>query len=171
MPDPKVPSEESKSTVTNMGLLERLAFLETQIGHCRDLLEDRQSDINAGPASKTSASQVRQFIAARMARDQLLGTSLFSDPAWDMLVEAFACQIEGVRLTISELCARCSAPETTALRWLKKLEEVSLMMRQSDPIDRRRTYLVLTADAIKGLDRYFELLTSASETPSQLDAM
>lgn len=67
-------------------------------------------------------SQVRRIIAARRIRDRHLGADLVSDPAWDILLEALAAELGDHRIRVSDLCRATNVPDSTTLRWIKKLE-------------------------------------------------
>ncbi|MXP27457.1 hypothetical protein GRI58_01300 [Porphyrobacter algicida] len=59
---------------------------------------------------------VRQIIAQRRLRDELLGAELFADPAWDMLLDLTAARAEHKRVSASTLCIAAAVPATMALR-------------------------------------------------------
>lgn len=67
-------------------------------------------------------ANVRRVLAARRVRDQL-GPDLFSDPAWDLLLEAFAAWLGRKRVSIADLCSKSTVPATTASRWIEKLKQ------------------------------------------------
>ena len=98
--------------------------------------------------------EIRQVIRARRMREQFLGEGLFEDPAWDMLLDLFAADLERVRVSVSSLCIAAAVAPTTALRWIGKLSDAGLLERQPDPFDRRRAYIVLTVRARTGMAAY-----------------
>ena len=79
----------------------------------------------------------RSIIQARAARRRFFDSELFADPAWDMLLELYALEGEGLRISVSKLSLAAGVPCTTALRWLDKLESESLLVREEDPTDGR----------------------------------
>ncbi|HAD18176.1 MAG TPA: MarR family transcriptional regulator, partial [Erythrobacter sp.] len=55
------------------------------------------------------------------------------------------------RVSVTSLCIAAGVPATTALRWIGQMVDADLLMRVSDPHDRRRAYIALadtTADAM-----------------------
>lgn len=68
-------------------------------------------------------SEVRRIITARRIRDRHLGADLVSDPAWDLLLEAFAAELGGHPITVAQCCRATNVPGSTALRWIDKLEK------------------------------------------------
>lgn len=95
------------------------------------------------------------MIAARRARGKYLPNDLFADPVWDMLLELLEAEILPRQVSISFLCRAAAVPETTALRWLKKMEERGLVVRRSDPHDLRRVFVELAPETSQALRRYF----------------
>ncbi len=101
-----------------------------------------------------NAALVRQTIRARRLRDGFLGKGLFEDPAWDMVLDLYAAHLEGERVSVSSLCIASAVAPTTALRWIGKLTDVGLMIRQPDPSDRRRAFVALSEKARQGMHAY-----------------
>jgi len=100
--------------------------------------------------------RARSEIRARAARAQFFKASLFSDPAWDILLELFAAEQEGRRVSISAAGLTAEIPLTTALRWIAALEREELVDRAGDPTDARRTFLKLTDKGLRAMTLYFE---------------
>ena len=88
-----------------------------------------------------SAELVKSIIRSRRMREQYLGSGLFADPAWDMLLDLFAARLEGRRVSVSSLCLAAAVPPTAALRRIAMLEEKALVVRRSDSRDRRRVWM------------------------------
>lgn len=108
-----------------------------------------------------TASEIRRLIEARRARFQHLGEDLFSDPAWDILLEAYASYLDQTRISVSALCVASGVPATTALRWIKKLEQDGWLLRDPDPLDARRFWLELSEAGSHRLGHYFETVRPA----------
>ena len=88
---------------------------------------------------------VRNLIRTRRLREQYLGEGLFADPAWDILLDLFASELEQHRVSVSSLCIAAAVPPTTALRWVTAMIESGLLERRPDPLDRRRAFVALSA--------------------------
>lgn len=84
---------------------------------------------------------VRNMLKARQSRTRFLGADLFADPAWDMLLDLTAARAEHRRVSVTSLCIASGVPTTTALRWMKLLEQARLIQRVEDDTDRRRAFL------------------------------
>lgn len=107
-----------------------------------------------------SASTIRSMIIARRARDRYLPGDLFADPAWDVLLELLEAELVHRRVSISDLFSAAAVPPSTALRWINRLEERGLVLRHSDPHDRRRVFIELAPETSRALYLYFaELFT------------
>ncbi|MFS2110858.1 hypothetical protein ACCC88_14295 [Sphingomonas sp. Sphisp140] len=106
------------------------------------------------PASEIAASEIRAVIRSRRLRSQYFAAELFADPAWDMLLDLFAANIERRRVSVSSLCIAAAVPPTTALRWIGTMHEAGLFGRHADPGDRRRAYIVLSEKAVQGMRAY-----------------
>jgi DNA-binding transcriptional ArsR family regulator len=90
------------------------------------------------------AARVRCYLRARRLREGLFPPGLFADPAWDLLLDLFACKLEDKRVCVSSACSAAGVPQTTALRWIDRLEECGLVKRLPDRDDSRRIYVELT---------------------------
>lgn len=81
----------------------------------------------------------------------MMGADLFADPAWDMLLDLYASEIEKHDISVSSACLAAGVPNSTALGWLVKLEKRGLLTRLRDPADGRRTFLRLTPNASRAI--------------------
>ncbi|WP_267347255.1 winged helix DNA-binding protein [Sphingomonas sp. GM_Shp_2] len=123
-------------------------------------VEDRHSAFRAEPARPApradpgDAAAVRAIIRRRRMRDALFPGNLFEDPAWDMLLDLYAARLEGRRVSVSSLCIAAAVAPTTALRWIGKLTEAGLFVREPDPADRRRAFMALSDAAAAKMHDY-----------------
>ncbi|QMW23567.1 hypothetical protein [Sandaracinobacteroides saxicola] len=107
--------------------------------------------VPAGRKVPVDAAAIRALIKARRVRAGFFPPDLFADPAWDMLLDLSAARLEGRMVSVSSLCIAAAVPTTTALRWVKRLCDEGLLLRQEDAHDRRRAFIVMapaTADAM-----------------------
>lgn len=141
-------------------IAETLARLSGATGSGR--AEDQHRAFAPAPAtSDITASTVRDVLRARRLRDRFFGDGLFEDPAWDMLLDLFAAQLEGARVSVSSLCIAAAVAPTTALRWIGKLTAARLLVREPDPEDGRRAFVALSDDARDAMHRYVATLAEA----------
>ncbi|MDT8759001.1 winged helix DNA-binding protein [Sphingomonas psychrotolerans] len=145
-------SEEVARIAETLARLTRSEEAEPRAG-----VRDRGSGYrgpDAGPPVEIAAGEIRAVIRARRMRAQFFADELFADPAWDMLLDLFAAQLERRQVSVSSLCIAAAVPPTTALRWIGTLHEAGLFERQADPSDRRRAYIGLSAKGFDGMRSY-----------------
>jgi DNA-binding transcriptional ArsR family regulator len=106
-------------------------------------------------AQTITATQIRDLLRARRIRADFLPGDLFADPAWDMMLDLLAAQLEHERVSVSSLCIAAAVPPTTALRWIRTLTDKGLVERQADPHDGRRVFIALAQEAADALTRWF----------------
>ena len=92
----------------------------------------------------------------------LFPEGLFSDPAWEILLELYAMHLEQQRVSISSVYLASSVPASTALRWIAKLEHDGLVLRTDDPLDARRSWIALTQNGVERMRSLFETLPLAA---------
>ena len=130
-----------------------------------DLAKDRPlralSEPDAQPGPPVTARDVREAIRARRLRDHFLGAGLFEDPAWDMLLDLYAAELERGQVSVSSLCIAAHVAPTTALRWIGKMTDRGLLVRHPDPFDRRRAFMALSKEALGGMAAYAAALGQA----------
>lgn len=141
---------------------ERLARLRAEVARIAEALArlgdtgergsggaaDRRPSFEGVPIeAAVTAAEVRDVIRARRLRDRFFGAGLFEDPAWDMLLDLFAAELERARVSVSSPCIAAAVAPTTALRWIGRLTAAGLLERAADPADRRRAFVTLSARA------------------------
>ncbi len=120
---------------------------------------ERHMTFDAGPAEAVIEPQaIRAALRARRLRDGFFGDGLFEDPAWDMLLDLFAAELEGARVSVSSLCIAAAVAPTTALRWLNRLVAEGLLERRPDPRDKRRAFVALSARGAAAMQGYMAAL-------------
>lgn len=102
--------------------------------------------------------RVRDAIRARSSRADFFGTRLFSDPAWDILLDLYLAELLQHRVSVTGLGAPAGVAQTTALRWMETLKSMGLIKRTSDPLDARRIFVTLSPEGSKAMHDYFESL-------------
>lgn len=135
-----------------LGLTETLDALRVQLNQ----LSMQVHGIEAQTA--VTPQQVRSILKARICRQECLKAGLFAEPAWDMLLELFARELEHQRIAVCQLCGASGVPEATAHRWIDNLEQEGLIIRSNDQFDRRRVWVKLSPKGSAAMQRYFEIL-------------
>lgn len=133
-------------------LLGELEALSTRL--CGALRVPRAISID----EQTLHSQVANVLRLRRQRNKLFGGELFGEPAWDILLELYAAEGTGRKLSVSGACYVSGVPSSTALRWILRLEKDGWIKRAGDPLDKRRTWLTLCDHAEKKMREFLSLM-------------
>lgn len=148
---PRIPDPQSDT-------LARVEVLEAQLQELKAcLLSSAPKSIDEAPA--VMANRIRRHLKARRAREHFFGRDLFADPAWDILLEAYAAYSEDQSTSVTALCNAAAVPSTTALRWVRKLEQDGFLARRDDPVDGRRTWIEITPAAAATMRRYIDAVS------------
>lgn len=97
----------------------------------------------------------REVYAERRRRHRFLPADLFGEPTWDILIDLYVAYREDRRVPTTSSCIGAHVPPTTALRWLRILESRSLVEREDDGRDGRRTFVRLTPQGLAAMDATF----------------
>lgn len=112
-----------------------------------------RADGAASPAATapTPESAVRSALdylsALRRLRQDSGPLADLDEPSWTILLEVYRADITGRRLSVSKLCSLDEASQTTAWRRIRSMEEAGLLVRDQDPADARRSFVMLTESA------------------------
>lgn len=103
------------------------------------------------------AARVQRILKLRSKRSEIFSENLFADPAWDILLELYLARLSRRTEAVSSICLASGVPSTTAIRWIKLLEQQGWICRTSDPADASRCFLSLTPKAEVAMERFFDL--------------
>ena len=102
-------------------------------------------------------SQCEQRICERRDIGRHLGFDIFSNPAWDMMLDLYRAYLRGQEISISSLALASNVPATTARRSIAAIVEAKLAYYRPDPTDRRRVHIEITPRAVEKLEQIFDL--------------
>ena len=115
-----------------------------------------------GAVSHAALVQIaKRLYELRAIRDDVLGEALFSEPAWDILLDLFVSDHEARKLSVSAVCIGARAPSATALRYMAMLQEAGLIERSRDERDGRRSHVCLTPSGRRRMAQLLERLATA----------
>ncbi len=97
----------------------------------------------------------QMLLRERRLRCEYLPQELFGEPAWDMLLDLYVAEKKNQLISTTSACLASNAPLSTALRWLKVLEEDGYIYRISDEQDARRTFVRITEKGYMNVTAYF----------------
>ncbi len=124
-----------------------------------DSAADPAGHARPAPSSRAAPSHaafVTGILHARARFSDRFDASLFSDPAYDMLLALFSANEHGRTMTTNSCCAAARVPRTTALRWIKLLTARGHVIATDDPTDRRSTLLQLSPTAHEHVRQWLE---------------
>lgn len=96
---------------------------------------------------------IQSVLAVRRARSAILGGNLFSDPAWDILLELYAAKLGHRRMSLTELALSIEIPVSTTGRWLSALVSHGLVQSTPDNDHAGNDFLRLTDDGATRMER------------------
>ena len=89
------------------------------------------------------------ILMLRRGREEVFGKNLFSDPAWDILLELYAAHLGRRTISITELAAEIGLPQSTVSRWVDVLAENGIVDAPCTP----REAINLTDCGTAGMER------------------
>jgi predicted transcriptional regulator len=120
------------------------------------ILRSRSPVLSMEGAVAPELEIVETMISVRFLRDRFFDNDLFFDPSWSMLIDMYRAELKEQQLSVTSVCIGSGVAGTTALRYIKLLEERGYIRRVADPHDKRRAFLRLTERALDRLQRYFD---------------
>ena len=158
---PELDESTSPKTVTlterdlkDAARLFRLFADSTHLGDGFGGLIATEASPSAAADRQALVAKARLVLGSRLAREQYFHRDLFGEPAWEILLALYVIEDAGARFTISKLAECIHAPLSTVVRWVKTLEEQSLVSRSNHPTDRRIVFVRLLDKGREGLDGY-----------------
>lgn len=104
---------------------------------------------------------VKELQKQRRRRNEIIRSPLFSDPAWDILLDLMAAKLGNELVSVSSACAAAQVPFSTGLRYVNRLVAENLAVRLSDPNDRRRDLLQLTDQGFSMMNDYIKSINKS----------
>ncbi len=140
-------------------------MVNSDLDEIKQMLHALVASKNASDSAGTeiTATGLRDLeMKLRRLRNKQFPGGYFSDFAWDILLDLDKAAREGRRFVVSDAGADAGVPLTTAVRYIAKLERDGYIERETDPNDRRRTFVSLTDRGAQALDATFEIAISGN---------
>jgi hypothetical protein len=94
-----------------------------------------------------------RVLRLRRSRTEIMQVDLFSEPAWDLLLETLLAGFKGQRLTGYDVARNTNLAPTVMLRWIRHLNATGVLVA-GEPISLDRE-LVLSPKTIADMHRIF----------------
>ena len=117
------------------GELERLTSTARRIRASESAAQSPFAPINLRYAA--ARDRAMSHLDFRGRRDAVFQGGLFADPAWDILLDLFVRQIDGLKTSTTSAARAAQVPLSTALRHVNKLVQNGLVVRSASPVDLR----------------------------------
>ncbi|MBO9498441.1 MAG: hypothetical protein J7496_10450 [Novosphingobium sp.] len=119
----------------------------------------RETDVRAGNDNRSGneapapAVSPRDYFEAllrqRRARDRYFGSTLFGEPAWDIMLELMIARIDGREMRVSELALASYAPDMATRQYIDALAEAKLIDLYEDTVAQDDCFLTLSSEAAR----------------------
>jgi hypothetical protein len=125
-----------------------MTLIRNEVNRLADDLKRLADFLPAGSQEgRDTLSIAQKLLTIRRQRERIWLGGLFSEPAWDMMLDLYVAWMTRTQVSVSSLCIASAAPTTTALRYIAALEREGIVERSSDEADRRRQFIELSAKA------------------------
>jgi DNA-binding MarR family transcriptional regulator len=95
---------------------------------------------------QATEDHILSILIARRGREAVFGPDLFSEPAWDALLELYAAALGNRRMSLADLSRAINTPPSTTGRWISLLEGRGLVAAEGDAEQAGRLWIGLTED-------------------------
>lgn len=166
------PQEEKSEKDRAQDLFERAAQFRSMARDIMVLADEAEADAMAlvGPSldeipeknkhesySKSKfIDSVEYHLHVRKIREQHFGRKIFGEPVWDILLELYLSELKDKKVSTSNLILSAPYSSSTALRWIKNLEENNMIFKSPSRIDGRVQYQRISKSAFDKMTKYFE---------------
>ena len=119
---------------------------------------DRMEDVRVISWDVNSAYLYNSALEAynfRVRWSNFFESSLFFEPAWDILLYLYIKRFEERVVITKELASASHVPHTTALRWISTLESHGLIERVRCKSDGRIVEISLSAHGVRSIAAFF----------------
>ncbi len=108
---------------------------------------------------------VEAILLLHRSRAAAFGSHLFSDPAWDLLLQLYAAELDHRDRSLSELIAAMAMPRSVVARWITALVDAGLVVANGNPQTADCLSISITQDAAARMERLIAQWASALPTP------
>ena len=106
-------------------------------------VEQREKGEGIIEGARVTEEQIESILRVRR-RAELFGEVLFSDPAWDILLELLAAELVNRRVGLADLAS--VAPKSSVARWVAVLAEKRPVICDVDPLRPDQFWIALSSE-------------------------
>lgn len=106
------------------------------------------------PPEEMPLKVLRDLRRLRRLRVQHLPPGLVPEASWEILLDLYAFESKGIKISVTSLAVATGAPMTSALRRIQELEASGFIDRLPDGVDRRRATLRLTSQGRAAVETF-----------------
>lgn len=108
-----------------------------------------------------SSAIAAALLAFRRQRSAILPREIFSEPAWDLLLDLFVADAAGRRVTARDVSERSEVSHSVMSRWVKYLAQAGLIV--GDGAGNLDDELTLSGEAFEAIERMMSQVTVFSD--------
>lgn len=147
-------NEDAGMSLGELATLGMRLLKEAQHHHISEPKGELTNDIDR--PSEVFIRMADNELNVRQERRMRLGSTLFGEPAWEILLDAYLALGEGRLLKTTAVCAQADIPIATGLRYIAHLEGMGLVQRVQAENDSRVRHVTLTRKGVDEVTSYFE---------------
>jgi len=132
----------------------------------RELIEDAERAVATHHGDL--AEFARQTLMGRAQRNRYFDPVLFSNPAWDILLNLYVAAAEGRALDVLDCCSTSAVPQGVALYWLSYLKQEEMIVEIPAAARPRQTLISLSDQAQTAISAYLGSLICLGLGPNAL---
>ena len=107
----------------------------------------------------------RRILTSRGNDNRPLHTMLFTNPAWDILLNLYIAETEGRGMTVLDCCLASVVRQSVALRWLTYLKQEGMVLEVTDITQPRQTQIQLSESTKSAIASYLGSLINLDSPP------
>lgn len=131
--------------VSNSRLSEQIRLLSRQISQVASGLPITQDTAVLHWSDRQLGEIAETIYRDRRVRSAYFRGLELAEPQWDILLDLFVQTVAGRPVSVTSACIAADVPSSTGLRAIAALVDLGFVVRRSDTLDKRRTWLELTA--------------------------
>lgn len=110
------------------------------------------------PEHPSHMEKAQALYAHRRDRVKVFGAvaTMFQEPVWDIVLDLFIAHEKGIKISVGSACVAAYVPYTTALRWIRSMEQAEMVRCWPSESDKRVRYITLSEPMVAMMLRYLD---------------